>query len=259
MRMARRGALAQQLNAIESLASVDAICIDKTGTLTDAHIRVESTRSRRRRRRGRARACARPLRGELADRGTPRSPRSPSMQPAPCRGAARDRAVLVAPPLERARARRDDVRARRAGALPARRACRRSRTSEARSGRRVVAFGIARRQRRRRRRRPRSRSCSASSSSASGCASDARETVAFLRAQGVRIAVLSGDRPETVAAVAADAGIDVGEPVDGSDLPPRRGVAAAARRRARGDRPHRAGGQEARRRGAHAPTAATSQ
>ncbi len=41
MRMARRGALAQRLNAIESLASVDAICLDKTGTLTDARIQVE--------------------------------------------------------------------------------------------------------------------------------------------------------------------------------------------------------------------------
>ena len=35
LRMARSGALAQQLNAIESLASVDTICIDKTGTLTE--------------------------------------------------------------------------------------------------------------------------------------------------------------------------------------------------------------------------------
>src|SRR5262249_52359116 len=42
MRMARRGALAQQLNAIESLASVDSICIDKTGTLTDATIEIDS-------------------------------------------------------------------------------------------------------------------------------------------------------------------------------------------------------------------------
>src|SRR5581483_1189296 len=41
VRMARRGALAQQLNAIESLASVDAICLDKTGTLTDARLQVE--------------------------------------------------------------------------------------------------------------------------------------------------------------------------------------------------------------------------
>lgn len=39
-RMSRRGVLAQQLNAIESLASVDTICIDKTGTLTEATLRL---------------------------------------------------------------------------------------------------------------------------------------------------------------------------------------------------------------------------
>jgi len=33
-KMAQRGVLAQQLNAIESLASVDIVCSDKTGTLT---------------------------------------------------------------------------------------------------------------------------------------------------------------------------------------------------------------------------------
>ena len=38
--MARRGALAQQLNAIESLASVDVVCLDKTGTLTEPALRV---------------------------------------------------------------------------------------------------------------------------------------------------------------------------------------------------------------------------
>jgi magnesium-transporting ATPase (P-type) len=40
LRMARQGALAQQLNAIESLAAVDVICTDKTGTLTEASLRV---------------------------------------------------------------------------------------------------------------------------------------------------------------------------------------------------------------------------
>ena len=38
--LARRGALVQQLNAIESLASVDTLCIDKTGTLTSSELRV---------------------------------------------------------------------------------------------------------------------------------------------------------------------------------------------------------------------------
>jgi cation-transporting ATPase E len=40
LRMARRGALAQQLNAVEALASVDVICLDKTGTLTEPRLRV---------------------------------------------------------------------------------------------------------------------------------------------------------------------------------------------------------------------------
>jgi cation-transporting ATPase E len=40
VRMARRGVLAQQLNAIESLASVQVMCIDKTGTLTESSLRV---------------------------------------------------------------------------------------------------------------------------------------------------------------------------------------------------------------------------
>ncbi len=39
-KMARRGILAQQLNAIESLASVGVMCTDKTGTLTEAALRV---------------------------------------------------------------------------------------------------------------------------------------------------------------------------------------------------------------------------
>jgi magnesium-transporting ATPase (P-type) len=40
LKMARRGVLAQQLNAIESLASVDIVCSDKTGTLTEPTLRV---------------------------------------------------------------------------------------------------------------------------------------------------------------------------------------------------------------------------
>ena len=40
VRMSHRGVLAQQLNAIESLASVDTICVDKTGTLTGSALRV---------------------------------------------------------------------------------------------------------------------------------------------------------------------------------------------------------------------------
>ena len=40
LRMAGRGALVQQLNAVESLASVDVVCLDKTGTLTAPRLEV---------------------------------------------------------------------------------------------------------------------------------------------------------------------------------------------------------------------------
>ena len=40
LRMARKGALVQQLNAVESLASVDVVCLDKTGTLTEGGLRL---------------------------------------------------------------------------------------------------------------------------------------------------------------------------------------------------------------------------
>src|SRR5262249_50772832 len=39
-KVAQRGVLAQQLNAVESLASVDILCTDKTGTLTEPTLRV---------------------------------------------------------------------------------------------------------------------------------------------------------------------------------------------------------------------------
>jgi magnesium-transporting ATPase (P-type) len=48
---------------------------------------------------------------------------------------------------------------------------------------------------------------------------EARETVEFFHSQGVELKVLSGDRPETVAAIARDVGIPVNAAVDGSQLP----------------------------------------
>ncbi len=40
VRLARIGTLAQKINAIESLASVDTVCVDKTGTLTENRLEV---------------------------------------------------------------------------------------------------------------------------------------------------------------------------------------------------------------------------
>ncbi len=49
---------------------------------------------------------------------------------------------------------------------------------------------------------------------------DAAETLAYFHDQGVRLRVISGDNPRTVAAVARRVGLpEAGEPVDGRDLP----------------------------------------
>ncbi len=48
---------------------------------------------------------------------------------------------------------------------------------------------------------------------------DAKSTLDFFRKQGVAVKVISGDTPRTVAAVARRAGLDVGEPVDARTLP----------------------------------------
>jgi cation-transporting ATPase E len=42
VRLARRDTLVQQISATESLAAVDTICIDKTGTLTDGELKLRS-------------------------------------------------------------------------------------------------------------------------------------------------------------------------------------------------------------------------
>jgi P-type E1-E2 ATPase len=216
MRMARRGALAQQLNAIESLASVDTVCIDKTGTLTDARIEVESVvpapgvdEGELAHLLGRF-AASSPTRnatlsaiGEHAG-GAPEAPRAA----VPFSSRRRWSSVSLG----------DDTYVLGAPELFALGPLAVLADEEARSGRRVVAFGTAH---------------GVVDEDApltiprllgvivlgERLRDDTRETVAFLRAQGVRITVISGDSPETVAAVAADAGIEVGEPFDGRELP----------------------------------------
>ncbi len=42
VRLARKGMLVQYLNAVESLANVDTVCIDKTGTITDGSLDLDS-------------------------------------------------------------------------------------------------------------------------------------------------------------------------------------------------------------------------
>jgi cation-transporting ATPase E len=44
VRMATKGALVQRLNAVESMAAVDVLCMDKTGTLTTNRLRLDQVR-----------------------------------------------------------------------------------------------------------------------------------------------------------------------------------------------------------------------
>jgi cation-transporting P-type ATPase E len=217
IRMARRGALAQQLNAIESLASVDAICLDKTGTLTDARLQVEML---------------------VPAAGVDEAALAHALGRYAASSPSRNATLLAV--LDHCGGEAEEPRAsvpfssrRRWSALTL------GSTTyvlgapelfppgelqtlaehEARAGRRVVAFGTTHERV--------SAEAPPEKTEPLGLVvlgerlrADARETVEFLQSQGVRIAVISGDRPETVAAVAASAGINGGPPLDGRELPP---------------------------------------
>ncbi len=221
LRMARRGALAQQLNAIESFASVDVLCLDKTGTLTEAGLEVVRVVPS-------AGVSAERLTADLARYAASTPSRNATLEaisksfasePAtvgrqvPFSSRRRwsaleldDRlAVLGAPELFRL----DGL-----GSVA---------TDEARRGRRVLAFGWA---------GARAEELSAADGVpgdlqttglvilAERLRPDARETVAFFQEQGVELKILSGDRADTVASIAEEVGLrSAVQARDGSDLP----------------------------------------
>jgi magnesium-transporting ATPase (P-type) len=221
LRMARRGALAQQLNAIESLASVNLVCTDKTGTLTEAEPRVLETvpapgvmKDELERALGRYGASAASRTSTLdairtAFTAAVERPEAEVPFASSRRWSAvtleNDHYVLGAPelfPLDGLKERAE---------------------TESAEGRRVVAIGTT-------------AADLGDVRAEQGPPDDlhplgiviigerlrprARETVEYLLAQGIELRVLSGDRPETVAAIAREAGVpDKGPPLDGSDLP----------------------------------------
>ena len=205
VRMARRGALAQQLNAIESLASVDVVCTDKTGTLTETALRVTGV------------VGPETLPDELGRYAASATTRNATLE-----------AIAAAYPAPSARVdeqlpftSRRRFGGQRIGGVGyvlgapehfelnglAAHA-----EEAAEDGRRVLAFGTADR-------------LDASRPPAHGLVllaerlrPDARSTVEWFTSQGVTLKVLSGDRPETVASIARDAGIE-GPTYDASSLP----------------------------------------
>lgn len=219
LRMARAGALSQQLSAIESFASVDTICVDKTGTLTEPSLRVVAllpaagaTEQELGEALGRfaasseapnltltALASALPARSEPADETVPFLSRR-RWSGLRIGGV---RYVLGAPELFPL----GDL------ASPA--------AAHQEAGRRVVGFGITTAH------FPNDKDGGPPplrtlglAVLAEGLRPDTRETVAYLVEQGVEIIVLSGDAVRTVRSIAKDAGIpERGPPLDGEALP----------------------------------------
>jgi cation-transporting P-type ATPase E len=220
LQIARRGALAQQLNAIESLASVDVLCLDKTGTLTEPRLQVielvpapAAEPERLAAALGRfaasaagANATLTAIRERLPAAGEPVDGQVPFSSRRRWSGLRLDNHgyILGAPehfPL---------------GSLAVRA------ETEARQGRRVLAFGTT---------EtpfdggetddpPRPLTLLGLVVLSERLRPDAAETASFFLEQGVALKVISGDRMETVAAVAADAGIPGSDdPVDATTLP----------------------------------------
>jgi len=219
LRMSRRGALAQQLNAVESLASVDVLCLDKTGTLTEPSLRVVGIEPA-------SGVAAADLEHDLA-RFAASSPSRNTTLAAIAASYPDDAGEAEAHVAFSSRTRwsavRLDGRNLVLGApelfpldgLSA------TAARESRAGRRVLALGTT-----------------TAPLAADGGAPppgvralglvllaeelrpQTQHTVRFFRDEGVELKVISGDAPETVAAIARDAGIaEDGEPLDGGALP----------------------------------------
>lgn len=218
-RMARRGVLAQQLNAIESLASVEVLCVDKTGTLTEAALRVAGVEpaegcplSETQVALGRMAACASTRNGTI-DALAAEFPGEPEAVVAEVPFSARRRwsAVTLADGTWLLGAPERFA----LGGLSARA------SALASEGRRVLALAHSEQA-------PGSLGPEDPPPPASVLAlvilaerlrESTRETIAFLRGEGVEVKVLSGDAPATVAAIAGDAGIAVARVADGSEVP----------------------------------------
>jgi magnesium-transporting ATPase (P-type) len=224
-KMAQRGVLAQQLNAVESLASVDILCTDKTGTLTEPTLRVvglvpaEGADEKSLARALAGYAASAPSRNltleAIAGAGLAEVERRTVVDQVPFSSKRRwsaldlgdERLVLGAP--ERF-AEADPALGERAG-------------KEASGGRRVLALG-------------RTEAPLPDDGTdppfpddvraiglvvlSEQLRSNAAETVAFFAAEDVDLRVLSGDAPATVGAIARDAGVPGSAPaLDGEALP----------------------------------------
>jgi magnesium-transporting ATPase (P-type) len=226
--MSRRGALAQQLNAIESLASVDTICLDKTGTLTEAKLRVVALEP--------APGVEEGELGHLIGRFAASSPgRNTTLDAiAASQPGASEEAAGYVPfsSSKRWSGLRLGATSFVLGAPEHFRLDSLAETAarEAGMGRRVLAFGRTGERLDEDERPPAGLEALGLVVLSEELRPETRATVEFLRREGVELKVVSGDAPQTVAAIALDAGIPVlGEPLEGDRLPAdERGLRAAA-------------------------------
>ncbi|MDC4233264.1 cation-translocating P-type ATPase [Actinomyces sp. B33] len=211
--LARRGVLVQELPAVEVLARVDALCVDKTGTLTTGGIRVRRIipldgagpsavdRALAALTADRANATADAIASALADEDAPARatapewsiPFSSARKWAAC-GDAANAWILGAPEI-----------VLDASTPPGGQALARAQ-EEASSGARVVALAHT----------PHAphedRPITGTRPMAlvvleEDLRDDAAQTVDYFRRQGVRVRVISGDNPATVGALAAQVGL----------------------------------------------------
>jgi magnesium-transporting ATPase (P-type) len=234
VRLSSRGMLVQAFNAVESLANVEVVCMDKTGTLTDGTLAlhgvtpVGATDAATAERAVRDFAASTTSRNDTVDAiaaalpGTARPARaevpfSSRWKWSAARLDGDDQTLVLGAP--------DVLLGDAAPALVA---------EDERAGRRTLVLGRA----------PGELTAPAQDGAPppridpiavialeEHVRPEAAETIAYLRDQGVAVKVMSGDSPATVAAVAERAGIDVeGPPLDGAHLPgPGPELALAAR------------------------------
>ena len=219
VRMSRRGILAQQLSAIESLAAVDTICMDKTGTLTEARLRVvellpASGVAEERVRDALAAIGASSSTHNLTLGAISQAFPAPAQEPtaeipfASARGwsavslegggslylGAPERLLsgeLTERASEQARLGRRVLAVAHADALPE--------DPERLAASRLEPLGLV--------------------VLAEELRPNIRETIAFLKEQGIELKVLSGDSLQTVAAIAKDVGIELGAVGTGEEIP----------------------------------------
>jgi P-type E1-E2 ATPase len=217
-RMTRRGALAQQLNAIESIASVDVLCLDKTGTLTEPAIRVVELLPARG-------VGSEELEAALGRYAASAGSRNATLEAiATAYSAEPEDAAAEVPFSSRRRWSGLELGETRyvLGApehFPLDGLAARAQAAAA-EGRRVVAFGTAAGPFADGDAPPRGLTPQGLVVLAEEIRPAAPETVQWFLAEGVELKVLSGDAPATVAAIARDVGIPVVSVADGSDGEP---------------------------------------